>query len=492
MFEYLFLVILITLTYFWSIFVNIFYNFFFIYKSIQLIQKIKINSIDSIFIQDYIHIVNNAGVFAIKVVQWGLNRFKLMTENKNSEIMLEKLDIFYENCPYHSDDYTKKIFKLQFKFNISDKYEFNKIASGSIAQVYKLKDKQNNKEYAMKIVHPNVRNQINISKNIFEILLLVNKYIYKYKVSFDLKNFFTSIEGQINLVNEANYINKFYDKYKNNKYIVIPEIIEYSRDIIIMTYEEGIFYDELNISEYKKGKIISLLELFLLNSMIIDKFVHADLHNGNWKVRQIENSKEYQLIIYDFGLCLDLKNFHIEDFYKSIINYDYELLSEIISNGIVNIENKDKAIGIILNIIKKELDMRYMDMNKVVTVILKNCYKLDIRFDSDYLTFLLLTINFQSVASKYSHSGGASNDYKGEDVIQKDFMKKSMYPHMISFCKHYNIFDKLVDYFELFLSENKTDSIVFDDIDSRLKATLKNKEISFSDSDSDSDSDSSS
>jgi predicted unusual protein kinase regulating ubiquinone biosynthesis (AarF/ABC1/UbiB family) len=492
MFNYFCLVFLLTLLYFWNFLSNIIYNFVFIYKSIFLIHKISNNTLDRNTITDYKNIVRGTGVFAIKMVQWGLNRFKLMTEDKMTENILEELDIFYENCPYHSDDYTKNIFKHNFNFNISDKYEFTRIASGSIAQVYKLKSIEDGKEYAMKIVHPDIRNQIYISKNICKLFLFINKYLYKYKISFDLKNFFTSIGDQANLLNEAKYIEHFYDLYKDNKYVVIPEMIDYSKDIIIMTYEQGTFYDDLHISEYKKGKIISLLELFLLNTMIVDKFVHADLHNGNWKVRTIDNSNEYQIIIYDFGLCLNLKKINIQDFYKSIINYDLKLLVDVVSEGIINIKNLEESKKILLDIVENQLDIKYMDMNRVVNVILKNCYKLDIIFDSDYLTFLLLTINFQSVSSKYSHSGGASSDYKGKDNIQKNFIKKSMYPYMITFCEYHKIFKDLSDYLKLFLSDNKCNDILFDDIEDRVSSTLNKisfSDISSNDSDSESDSD---
>ena len=492
MFNYFFLVFLLTLLYFWNFLSNIIYNFVFIYKSVFLINKISNNTLDRNTITDYKNIVSGTGVFAIKMVQWGLNRFKLMTEDKMTENILEELDVFYENCPYHSYGYTEKIFKQTFNFNISDKYKYIRIASGSIAQVYKLKSIEDGKEYAMKVVHPDVRNQINISKNICKFFLFINKYVYKYKISFDLNNFFISLENQLDLINEAKYINHFYNLYKNNKYVVIPKLIECSKDIIIMNYEEGIFYDDLDISEYKKGKIISLLELFLLNNMLIDKFVHADLHNGNWKVRQMTNSKEYQIIIYDFGLCLDLKKFRIQDFYKSIINHDLEILVDVISEGIMNIDNLEKTKKIILDIVKNQLDIKYMDMNRVVNVILKNCYQLDIIFDSDYLTFLLLTINFQSVSSKYSHSGGASVDYKGNVNIQKNFIKKSMFPYMITFCEHHNIFEELVNHLKLFLSENKCNDTLFDDIEDRLTTTMNNKilfsDISSSDTDSDNDS----
>ena len=216
MFNYLFLIVLISLLYFWNIITNIIYNFLYLYKSFYLIKKIYNNNLDFDTINNYKFIVIKTGVFAIKMVQWGLNRFKLMTDDKLTENILQELDIFYENCPYHSYGYTEKIFKQTFNFNISDKYKYIRIASGSIAQVYKLTHIENGKKYAMKVIHPDIRRQINISKNICKFFLFINKYVYKYKISFDLNNFFISLENQLDLINEAKYINHFYNLYKNH------------------------------------------------------------------------------------------------------------------------------------------------------------------------------------------------------------------------------------------------------------------------------------
>ena len=168
-----------------------------------------------------------------------------------------------------------------------------------------------------------------------------------------------------------------------------------------------------------------------------------------------------------------------------------EELVNIICEGIINRKDISYCKEIILETVNNNIDLKYMDMDNIVENILKLCYKLDIVFDSDYLTFLLLTINFQSVSSDYSHSGGASCDYKGNSKIQEGFVKKSMYPYIIDFCEHYKIFEDLSKYLKEFITANKTEGTLFDDIDSRIKITrnidLSDIEIS-SDSDSDSDS----
>ena len=116
---------------------DIFYNLIFIYKSYLLVNGITNNTLDKKTVDDYKCVVKNTGVFAIKLVQWGLNRFKLLTSDDETETLLEDLEIFYENCPFHSEKYTKEIFKSNFNYNLEDKYSIERIASGSIAQVYK-------------------------------------------------------------------------------------------------------------------------------------------------------------------------------------------------------------------------------------------------------------------------------------------------------------------------------------------------------------------
>ena len=95
----------------------------------------------------------------------------------------------------------------------------------------------------------------------------------------------------------------FYNNYKDNKYIIIPKLIKTSRDIIIMEHIEGKCIDKLEMSEYRKSKIIFLLYLFIRNNMLIINNNHGDLHKFNWKVSDEVYNNLNKIIIYDFGYC---------------------------------------------------------------------------------------------------------------------------------------------------------------------------------------------
>ena len=94
-----------------------------------------------------------------------------------------------------------------------------------------------------------------------------------------------------------------------------------------MSYEEGTFYQNLDISDYKKVKVLTIMRLYLRSSLIINNFIHGDLHNGNWKVRQDPNDENnFKIILYDLGLCVSLKD---ETFVKKFLNLLMKIILKI-------------------------------------------------------------------------------------------------------------------------------------------------------------------
>ena len=94
-------------------------------------------------------IVNNikkSGPFLIKLVQWTLPKIENMYDinpNNKEYGWFFKFEELYENCDFHSLEYTKKVFQREFKEDLNDKYNsIEEIASGSIGQVYKIIDKK--------------------------------------------------------------------------------------------------------------------------------------------------------------------------------------------------------------------------------------------------------------------------------------------------------------------------------------------------------------
>ena len=254
-------------------------------------------------------IVNNikhCGPIVIKFVQWVLPKIETIYGIQKNSIDNEwfiKLEEIYENCEYHSLEYTKRQYKIDFKKDFDEDYkEVKRVASGSIGQVYKIIDKKGN-TFAMKVLHPYIDYQLYFFSLLFLIIRVIppfNNYL-NYYFPINLHSFIKDFQMQTNLINEANHNIHFTNVYRDNPYIIIPQLYKFSKEIIIMSYEEGERFDTMDLSDYMNYKTILLLKLFNKNNEAIHQFMHGDLHKGNWKVRI--NKIDVKLVIYDFGFC---------------------------------------------------------------------------------------------------------------------------------------------------------------------------------------------
>ena len=199
---------------------------FYIKNKLKYINKIS--NKDLTIINKYI---NNCGCITIKCIQWLVPL--LENEDINKDI-LNILNNVYENNYIHDIKYTEYLYKKHFNKNIQENFIIiNVLGSGSIGQVYKIKDIKTNKFYVMKVKHPNIKSQVNIFKNIFKIIYKINyfnKLFYNY-FPFDLVEFLEDFYKQADFINESNNILYFNKHYYDNKYIIIPKLIKLSSDM---------------------------------------------------------------------------------------------------------------------------------------------------------------------------------------------------------------------------------------------------------------------
>ena len=131
-------------------------------------NNISINNDDTL-IDLFIEIIENCGSMAIKCVQWVLPRYQLTHSNSK---LAKKFEKFYKNCYEHDLSHTKRIYYNNFNEILLDNYEILEIiGSGSIGQVYKIRDLKTYKIYALKVSHPNLNIDFYIFKLYFKIIL---------------------------------------------------------------------------------------------------------------------------------------------------------------------------------------------------------------------------------------------------------------------------------------------------------------------------------
>jgi len=252
---------------------------------------------DSLLIRKIVNNIKGAGAIAIKLSQWSIPKLELMHSNGDIS-WLKASEELYDNCNIHSEEYTKSLYKETFGKEFEEDYQIKEIlGSGSIGQVYKILNKKTGKNEVLKVKHPNIEEELWLFRVILKLInMIYGDYLIKL-YPFDIKSFLEDFEKQLDFVNEANNILYYDNKYRDNEYIIIPDIRLVSNSILIMSYEESNKIDNKILSDYNKYKVINILFLFIRNNEIILNYNHGDLHKGNWGVRGDK------IVIYDFGFC---------------------------------------------------------------------------------------------------------------------------------------------------------------------------------------------
>ena len=312
----------------------------------------------------------NCGSLYVKFLQWYISKLKSNVINVNTlemqnttKFMAYFEDIF-ENCPFHSIESTKDIFensmlgiKLEDYIDITTLKE---IASGSIGQVYYACRKSDGIEIAIKVKHPDIAMDLENQIELIKVLKYLQSFNYikkKYNLIFNIDDFMHDILQQCNFCIEANNNKQFQDNFKDSKdFIIFPDIYFQSEDVLITQYIPGVSIDTL--TDIQKYHTTLNFVCFFNQMLLVDNFIHGDLHCKNWKVRLLPNGKP-QLIIYDCGICF--KNINLEittDFWFSLAKYDVQKLKITLKKFITinNINTNTIMDATVITNIDNEID----------------------------------------------------------------------------------------------------------------------------------------
>ena len=210
-------------------------------------------------------------------------------EEKNL-IKTHELDFVLEDYYVHSLEETMKV------DTFNDYILGDVVGSGSIGQVYKAFSKKRKEYVAIKVKHPGTDKLVQETVSAVKLVCYIFKCINKFH--YIMMEYINNIHLQIDYIQEAKNTIKLNELYKNERCIIIPEIINYSDNFIIMSYHEGKSFKCISPREQLLASMY--VNFFYMESLIIHDFLHADLHFGNWKV--IGEGNELQVLIYDCGI----------------------------------------------------------------------------------------------------------------------------------------------------------------------------------------------
>jgi len=426
---------------------------------------IKMHNHESQYLADKIvNVITNGENIFWKLSQWITSRVEFQSNIKNN-YLINQLKIFYENCPPHDFSHTKEILENFYNKPIEEVFELineKPEASGSIGQVHVgiLKD---GRKVAIKVKHPDIDDNILYLCWILRTVLKVR--ILMRKINFDITGIEDYLMKQTDFNNEAKNLRRLKEYYKDNEYILVPQVYVQDPNLLIMEYMEGEnienFYNNC-ISNNKKDKhweIMIKFWLFVRESILIHNFFHADLHKGNWKI------KDDKIIIYDLGIILDdPEHFEINTkIWKGFECRSPRIISEVITENLINCEiDKENFKKDLMEYLENNMDINSIDFFGDIKNLLYFLNQRKIVLNFQTLTYLL-AFNLASLNFKnFQFIDDNSRTYFEQHLDRFVLLKEK--------CKTYNN-DKLRCQIEMdeefFINENKK---ILKEIDDKKKS----------------------
>ncbi|VFQ88983.1 unnamed protein product [Cuscuta campestris] len=297
--------------------------------------------------------LERAGPAFIKWGQWAATRPDLFSSD-----LCTQLSKLHTKAPEHSFAYTKKVIEKAFGRKISEifvDFEETPVASGSIAQVHRatLKYRYHGREIkpidvAVKVRHPGVGESIKRDFEIINMFARMSKYIPTLKwlrLDESVQQFAVFMMSQVDLAREASHLSRFIYNFRRWKDVSFPKPVYplVHPAVLVETFEQGEcvsrYVDGMEGNERLKSALAHIGTHALLKMLLVDNFMHADMHPGNILVRvpQSKSSRRRiskmkpHVIFLDVGMTAELsKNDrgNLLEFFKAVASRDGRAAAE--------------------------------------------------------------------------------------------------------------------------------------------------------------------
>ncbi|XAR53686.1 Cadmium-transporting ATPase [Bertholletia excelsa] len=306
-----------------------------------------------VWLQVVRHTLERAGPAFIKWGQWAATRPDLFPRDLCTE--LAKL---HSKAPEHSFTYTKRTIERAFSRKLSeifDNFEETPVASGSIAQVHRasLKYRYRNRPIkpilvAVKVRHPGVGQSIRRDFEIINIVAKCSTFIPSLtwlRLDESVQQFAVFMLSQVDLAREAAQLSRFIYNFRRWRDVSFPKPVYplVHPAVLVETFEPGesvsYYVDELEGHSRIKSALAHIGTHALLKMLLVDNFVHADMHPGNILVR-VTRSKSSKnrffkskphVVFLDVGMTAELSKTDqvtLLEFFKAVARRDGRTAAE--------------------------------------------------------------------------------------------------------------------------------------------------------------------
>ena len=270
--------------------------------------------------------VECSGAAVVKLFQWASSRPDMFGDSFCS--VFKKLQ---DNTSPHSFRHTKAVLASSFGKNWENLIEIDErspiLGSGCIGQVYRCKLKEEDKEIALKILHPNVEGGIDADLDILRfVAVCIDNYDGNHRwLNFPgmVEEFAGLLKEQLDLKNEAKNLRTFRINFRDDDDVIFPKVFLHRKNVLVMEYMKGDSLDSFLDRQRDNPALLKVVcdkGITAVCKMIFEhNFVHGDVHPGN-----ILFSRDAQprLVLLDAGIA------------KKFERRDHQLLVDVLSGFI--------------------------------------------------------------------------------------------------------------------------------------------------------------
>lgn len=239
------------------------------------------------------------------------------------------------------------------------------MASASIGQVHRARDKENGEVYAVKIQYPGVDKAIDSDLRLFKVLLsTLNLLPRGTRMDQVFEEVREMLHQEVDYKNEYAFTLKYYNALKDDPRFVVPKPIEkYCTSRIMVTrFIEGHEVDSeevLNLSLERRNRLgRNFLELYL-DELTKYQLVQTDPHFGNYRVQIDPEGELDKLVLFDFGAMREVPDHFLEN-YKKLIKAGLDRSEDLVIEAGLNLKLLEPEDP-------KELVQKYIDLCFLIT-----------------------------------------------------------------------------------------------------------------------------
>ncbi len=222
---------------------------------------------------------------------------------------------------------------------VFSEFEMTPIASASVAHVHRAR-LRNGREVAVKVRRPGQIRRVKYDLLVLRIFARLASLIPgadAVDLPSMVNEFSQAIYKQLDFRIEAENNRRFQRNFKNAKHIKIPYLIDElcSEALLVMEFIDGLQgVEETDLPQSDKSVAAASLFDALFQMVLLDGFVHADMHPGNVFVR-----KGGEIVLLDLGLTSEsdakLRK-HVTDYFIGMMTRNGKLCAKAIFEGAIS------------------------------------------------------------------------------------------------------------------------------------------------------------